>query len=193
MNENNQLIDDGEEPQLANRSYLFGPDGGLVESYDKIHMFDVNLANGECYTESEAYRAGEAAIIADCGGVKVGMTICYDLRFAGLFRLLAKSGAQILTVPAAFTKLTGAAHWHVLLRARAIETGSFVVAAAQTGVHDNGRETYGHSLVVSPWGEVLSDGGSEPHQFCCEINLAEVGKAREAIPALASDQAFKLA
>ena len=185
------LLNDGRNPKLANRSYLFGPDGNLVSFYDKIHMFDAELPQGESYRESASYRAGEKAVVTDCGFANVGLTICYDLRFPRLFRSLASAGAEIICVPAAFTRQTGAAHWHILLRARAIETGSFIIASAQTGRHDNGRETFGHSLIVGPWGNVLVDGGTAPSYYCAEIELAEIEAARSAIPALYSDQTFK--
>lgn len=186
------LLDVEKRPQLANRSLLFGPDGQLVDFYDKIHMFDVDLPNGESYSESSAYKSGERSVVADCDFAKVGMTVCYDLRFAQLFRVLAQQGAELITVPAAFTYQTGKAHWHILLQARAIETGSFIIAAAQTGEHDNGRQTFGHSLVVGPWGDILLDGGVDPGVYCTKIDLTESAKVRAAIPALANDMPFNI-
>lgn len=181
--------------RLANRSFLIGPSGEILARYDKIHMFDVDLGNGERYRESTAYRPGNKAVVAQAGFARIGMTICYDMRFAGLFRTLATAGAQILTVPAAFTVPTGRAHWHVLLRARAIETGCFVLAPAQCGTHDNGgdpkRQTYGHSLVVSPWGEVLADGGESEGVTFVELNLNEVTTARARIPSLHHSRVFE--
>ncbi|RME64799.1 MAG: carbon-nitrogen hydrolase family protein [Alphaproteobacteria bacterium] len=179
-----------EARRLANRSLLFAPDGRLAASYDKIHMFDVDLPGGERFRESRTYRPGERAVVASTPWGGLGLTICYDLRFAHLYRDLAQAGAKIISVPAAFTKQTGAAHWHVLLRARAIETGCFVIAPAQTGRHEAGRETYGHSLVVSPWGDVLADGGSDPGLVMASLDLSEVEKARRRIPALSHDRAF---
>ena len=179
-----------EEDGVANRSYLIDPTGGVVAAYDKIHMFDVNLPKGESYRESATFRAGERAVLAETPWGGLGMTICYDLRFPYLFRGLAQAGARLLTVPAAFTRQTGQAHWHVLLRARAIETGCFVVAPAQTGTHDAGRQTYGHSLIVDPWGEILADGGEGVGVVSAELDLAAVDRARQAIPSLGADRAF---
>ncbi len=178
---------------LANRTYLVAPDGAIRARYDKIHMFDVNLANGESFRESERFKAGDEAVIADLPWGRLGLTICYDLRFAQLYRELAQAGAEILTVPSAFTQQTGEAHWHVLLRARAIETGSFVLAAAQAGRHDSGRQTYGHSLAISPWGEIIAEGGVEPGIVIADIELAAVHSARSRIPALDGDRPFALA
>ncbi len=176
--------------QVANRSFLFDPSGAVIARYDKIHMFDVDLAGGESYRESATNRPGEAAVVAPTPWGGLGMTICYDLRFAYLYRALAQAGAVMLSVPAAFTRQTGRAHWHVLLRARAIETGCFVIAPAQTGTHDQGRETFGHSLIVAPWGEVLADAGEEVGVVTAEIDLARVGEARAAVPALRHDRVF---
>jgi len=148
--------------RAVNRSFLIGPDGVVIASYDKIHMFDIDLPDGESYRESANYQPGENAVISDLPWGRVGLTICYDVRFPALYRALAESGASFLTVPAAFTRKTGEAHWHVLLRARAIENGCFVFAAAQAGLHENKRETYGHSLIVDPWGAVLAEGDVEP-------------------------------
>ena len=175
---------------LANRSYLMDPAGGIAATYDKIHMFDVDLAGGESYRESATYRPGKQAVVADLPWGRLGMTICYDMRFAYLYRALAKAGAQVITVPAAFTVPTGRAHWHVLLRARAIETGCFVVAAAQCGTHDHGRKTYGHSIIISPWGEILAEAGEEPGVIVAELDLAKVEEARRAVPSIHHDRAF---
>ncbi|MEY4305078.1 MAG: hypothetical protein RIT52_1253, partial [Pseudomonadota bacterium] len=166
----------------------------IAARYDKIHMFDVNVSDTEIYRESSAYRPGTAAVVADAGFAKIGMAVCYDLRFPHLFRSLAQAGAQILTVPAAFNHITGAAHWEVLLRARAIETGCFVLAPAQTGFHPEtggkGRRTYGHSLAIAPWGEVLADAGTEPGVTLVDLDLAEVAKARSRVPSLTHDREF---
>ncbi len=181
--------------RFANRSFLVGPDGAVAARYDKIHMFDVDIGPGESIRESDGYRPGRRAVLADTPLARIGMTICYDLRFAHLYRQLAQAGAQILTVPSAFHPLTGAAHWHTLLRARAIETGCFVLAPAQTGTHaavaGRARETYGHSLAVAPWGEVLADGGSEPGVVFVDLDLADVDKARSRVPALMHDRNFE--
>lgn len=176
--------------KVANRSFLFAPDGGLTARYDKIHMFDVALPGGESYRESTSYAAGDRAVLAPTPLGAMGLTICYDLRFPALYRQLAQAGAIHLTVPSAFTRVTGEAHWHVLLRARAIETGSFVFAAAQSGRHETGRETYGHSLIVDPWGEVLADGGTEPGIVLARIDPAKSAEARARIPSLATEAAF---
>jgi predicted amidohydrolase len=176
--------------RLANRSFLIGPDGAIQARYDKIHMFDVDLPGGETYRESRNYRPGAQAVLADLPWGRLGMTVCYDLRFPHLYRALAKAGADFLSVPSAFTRQTGEAHWHVLLRARAIETGCFVFAPAQCGRHAKNRETYGHSLVVSPWGEVLADGGAEPGVTLARIEPEAVAEARSRIPAWAGDQLF---
>jgi predicted amidohydrolase len=180
--------------RFANRSFLIGPDGRIMARYDKIHMFDVNVSETEVYRESEGYRPGSNAVLADTPFAKVGMTVCYDLRFPALYRRLAQAGAEILTVPAAFNHITGAAHWEVLLRARAVETGCFVLAPAQTGFHPEregrGRRTHGHSLAVAPWGEVLADGGAEPGVTLVDIELAQVSEARHRIPSLVHDRKF---
>jgi predicted amidohydrolase len=178
-------------PFLQNRSFLFGPDGALIRQYNKIHMFDVSLPEGETYKESATYKPGVEAVVADCGFARLGLSICYDLRFAALYRALAQAGAEMISVPAAFTQYTGKAHWHVLLRARAIETGCFVLASAQTGTHETGRATFGHSLVISPWGEVLVDGGTSPGVSYAMIDLAEIAAARRAVPSLTHDRDFK--
>ena len=174
----------------ANRSFLFDDRGRVAARYDKIHMFDVDLKGGESYRESKTFRPGERAVVADTPWGKVGLTVCYDLRFAYLYRALAQAGASFLTVPSAFTVPTGQAHWHTLLRARAIETGSFVFAPAQCGEHAEGRKTYGHSLIVAPWGEVLADGGEEPGVITADIDPAKVAEARAMIPALTHDRRF---
>ena len=174
----------------ANRSFLFDDRGRIAARYDKIHMFDVDLKAGESYRESKTFRPGERAVVADTPWGKVGLTVCYDLRFAYLYRALAQAGASFLTVPSAFTVPTGQAHWHTLLRARAIETGSFVFAPAQCGEHAEGRKTYGHSLIVAPWGEVLVDGGEEPGVITADIDPAKVAEARAMIPALTHDRRF---
>jgi deaminated glutathione amidase len=179
-----------DEQSCANRSILFSPAGEIVARYDKIHMFDVDLENGESYRESASFRPGTRAVVADMPFGRMGLSICYDLRFAYLYRVLAQSGASFLTVPAAFTVPTGRAHWHVLLRARAIETGCYVFAPAQCGEHAEGRRTYGHSLVVSPWGEILAEGGEEPGVIFAEIDPAKVEEARRMVPALQHDREF---
>jgi predicted amidohydrolase len=171
-----------------NRSYLIGPDGGIAARYDKIHMFDVQVGDGQSYRESSSFEPGREAVLADLPWGRLGLTICYDIRFPYLYRSLAQAGAQILTAPAAFTEVTGQAHWHVLQRARAIETGAYVLSAAQCGTHAKGRRTYGHSLIVAPWGEVLADGGSEPGVVTHEIDLAAVEAARHRVPALTHDR-----
>ena len=153
--------------KVANRSYLIGPDGEIAARYDKLHMFDVDLAGGESYRESRTFDPGATAVLADLPWGRLGMSICYDLRFPALYRALASGGADMIAVPAAFTRQTGEAHWRVLLRARAIETGAFVLAACQGGLHDNGRSTYGHSMIVSPWGEVLAEAGEDPQDSPC--------------------------
>jgi deaminated glutathione amidase len=178
------------ERQCANRSFLIGPDGAIRASYDKIHMFDVDLPNGEMYRESRNFRRGERAVVADMPWGRLGLSICYDLRFPQLYRTLAHAGASFLTIPAAFTHTTGKAHWHVLQRARAIETGCFVIAPAQGGIHPNGRHTYGHSLIVAPWGEILAEAGEDPCVITAEIDPAKVAEARQRIPALTHDRPF---
>ncbi len=189
------LLTNDADGRFANRSFLIGPDGAIVARYDKIHMFDVNVTETEVYRESAGYRPGSMAVLADTTFGKVGMTVCYDVRFPHLYRRLAQSGAQILTVPAAFNHLTGAAHWETLLRARAIETGCFVLAPAQTGFHPEtigeGRKTHGHSLAIAPWGEILADGGTDPGVTFVDIDLAAVAKARARVPSLTHDRAFE--
>lgn len=178
--------------KLANRSLLFSPEGSLFAHYDKIHLFDVHLPTGEVHRESDLIAPGEDLVLANTSLAKIGMAICYDVRFPQLFRALAKKGAQILTIPSAFTVPTGVAHWEVLLRARAIENGCYVIAAAQTGQHHGGRKTYGHSLIVAPWGEVLADGGDGVGIIYADIDLEKVELARKAIPALQHDRAISL-
>ena len=176
--------------KIANRTYIVTPEGNIAAKYDKIHMFDVDLGGGEKYVESAVFNAGHQAVTVDLPWGRLGLSICYDLRFAHLFRHLAQSGADFLTIPAAFTRRTGEAHWHVLQRARAIETGCFVFAPAQTGTHAGGRQTFGHSLIVNPWGEVLADAGTEPGFIMARIDPAEVAGARSRVPAIAKDTAF---
>lgn len=178
--------------KAANRSFLIAPSGEIAARYDKIHMFDVDLAGGESYRESRNYRPGEQAVLCDLPWGRLGLTVCYDLRFPALYRALAEAGATMLAIPSAFTQQTGEAHWHVLNRARAIENGCFVFAAAQGGKHENGRETYGHSLIVDPWGRILAEGGAEPGVVMAEIDLAEVAKARARIPSLQHGRRFEI-
>lgn len=180
-----------EAERNANRSYLIDPSGTIVASYDKIHMFDVQLASGETYRESSTFRPGDKTVIAQTPWGKLGMTICYDLRFPYLYRDLAHAGAEMLSIPSSFTVPTGRAHWHVLMRARAIETGSFVFAPAQVGTHAGNRKTYGHSLVVAPWGEVLADaGGEQPGFITAEIDMTKVAESRTAVPSLTHDRRY---
>jgi predicted amidohydrolase len=182
----------GPGEKLVNRSLLFTPAGAIAARYDKIHLFDVDLPTGESLRESHTYDGGADAVLVETPLGSIGLTICYDMRFPHLYRALAKAGAKLFTVPSAFTVPTGQAHWHVLLRARAIETGSFVLAAAQGGKHESGRQTYGHSLIVSPWGEVLAEAGTEPGIVIADIDLAQADLARARIPALAHDRAMTL-
>lgn len=176
--------------KIANRSYLVDPAGAIAARYDKIHLFDVDLGSGERYRESATIAPGDQVVVAETPWGPLGMTVCYDLRFPQLYRTLAQRGALFLSIPAAFTRTTGRAHWHVLQRARAIENGAFVFAPAQCGVHAEGRETYGHSLIVDPWGEILADGGEEPGIVLAEINPAAVARARARIPSLRHDRPF---
>jgi predicted amidohydrolase len=178
--------------RAVNRSLLIGPDGEIAARYDKIHMFDVDLANGESYRESRTYRPGELAVLADLPWGRLGLTVCYDLRFPDLYRALAVAGASFLAIPSAFTRQTGEAHWHVLMRARAIENGCYVLAAAQGGTHENGRETFGHSLVVDPWGRVLAEGGTEPGVVLADLDLAEMAVARSRVPSLRHGRRFEV-
>ncbi|MGU3542038.1 carbon-nitrogen hydrolase family protein [Methylobacterium sp. A52T] len=177
--------------KIANRAYLIGADGEILAAYDKLHLFDVDLPSGERWRESATYSGGACAVLAETPWATLGLTICYDIRFPGLYRALAEAGADVLTAPACFTRQTGEAHWHVLQRARAIETGAFVISAAQGGRHEDGRETYGHSLIVDPWGRVLADaGGDEPGIILAEIDLAQVAEARARIPSLQHGRPF---
>ncbi len=176
--------------KFANRGFVIDPAGAIRARYDKLHLFDVDLPTGESWRESAAYVGGETAVVVDTPAGRLGASICYDLRFADLYRALSNAGATMLSVPAAFTRPTGAAHWHVLLRARAIEAGAFVVAAAQTGVHQDGRETYGHSLVVDPWGEVILDMGEAAGLGFAENDLERVEQVRARIPAIAHRRAI---
>ena len=178
--------------KAVNRGFLIDRKGDIAARYDKIHMFDVDLAGGESYRESNNYRAGELAVVADLPWGRLGMTVCYDLRFPALYRALAEAGASFLAIPSAFTKQTGEAHWHVLLRARAIENGCYVFAAAQGGKHENGRETYGHSLAIDPWGRVLAEGGIEPQVLIVDIDPAEIAAARAKVPSLRHGRRFEL-
>ena len=178
--------------KAANRSFLIDRKGDVAARYDKIHMFDVDLAGGESYRESNTYRAGELAMLADLPWGRLGLTVCYDLRFPALYRALAEAGASFLAIPSAFTRQTGEAHWHVLQRARAIENGCFVFAAAQGGKHENGRETYGHSLIVDPWGRILAEGSTEPGVVMAQIDPSEVVAARSRIPSLHHGRRFEL-
>jgi predicted amidohydrolase len=178
--------------RAANRGFLIDPHGEIVARYDKIHMFDVDLANGESYRESRSYRAGELAVLHDLPWGRLGLTVCYDLRFPALYRALAEAGASFLAIPSAFTQQTGEAHWHVLMRARAIENGCYVFAAAQAGKHENGRETFGHSLVVDPWGRVVAEGGVEPGVVMAEIDPAEIAAARSRVPSLQHGRRFEV-
>jgi predicted amidohydrolase len=177
----------------ANRSFIIDREGEIVARYDKIHMFDVDLANGESYRESRNFRPGEFAVHTDLPWGRLGLTICYDLRFPALYRALAEAGSTFLAIPAAFTQQTGEAHWHVLNRARAIENGCFVLAAAQGGRHENGRATFGHSLVVDPWGRIIAEGGTEPGVVFADIDPAAVAAARGKLPSLQHGRRFEVA
>ncbi len=179
------------DTKAANRSLLIAPDGEIAARYDKIHMFDVDLPGGESYRESKNFQPGNKAVLADLPWGRLGLTTCYDLRFSALTRVLAKAGADFISVPSAFTKLTGEAHWHILLRARAIETGCFIFAAAQGGDHEVGRATYGHSLIVSPWGEIICEAGTEPDVIFADIEPAQVRDARARIPSLLHDRPYE--
>ena len=183
-----------DDDRFTNRSFMIDPSGQIVAQYDKIHMFDVTLSETEQYRESDGYRAGDHAVIADTAFGKIGMTICYDIRFPHLYRGLAKSGASILLIPAAFARPTGQAHWEVLLRARAIETGCFVIAAAQTGEHQTNqgrqRTTYGHSMIISPWGEIMADAGEDQGIIYADLDLSLVESTRARVPSILSNQSF---
>lgn len=177
--------------RIANRAFLIDGEGAITASYDKLHLYDVDLPNGERWRESATYTGGACAVVADSPWAPIGLAICYDIRFPALYRALAEAGASILTAPACFTQQTGEAHWHVLHRARAIETGSFMISAAQGGHHEDGRDTYGHSLIVDPWGKILADaGGAEPGVILAEIDLSRVTDARARIPALQHARPF---
>ena len=178
--------------KAANRSFLIGQDGEIAARYDKIHLFDVSLANGETHRESSSYSPGETALVAELPWGRLGLSVCYDLRFPALYRALAEAGAHFLAIPSAFTRQTGEAHWHVLVRARAIETGCFVLAAAQGGKHENRRETFGHSLIVDPWGRIVAEGGVEPGLVMAEIDPALVAEARGQVPALEHGRRFEV-
>lgn len=184
------IIKIGKE-KLANRAFLFSPEGEIAARYDKLHLFDVDLPNGETYRESRLYQAGSKAVVAETPFGTLGFSICYDLRFPYLFRDLADRGAGILLIPAAFTQKTGEAHWHTLMKARAVETGCFVVAAAQTGIHATGRSTYGHSLVIDPWGEVLADAGTETGVTLVDIDLAKIEQTRVIMPSLKHTRTYE--
>ena len=190
------LKTDDPDGRFANRCFLINPQGDIEAWYDKIHMFDVQISESESYRESEGFRPGDRAVVADAGFAKIGLSICYDMRFPKLYRDLAHAGAQIITVPAAFSPITGAAHWESLLRARAIETGCFVIAPAQTGKHKatagKSRSTHGHSMVISPWGEVILDAGTDHSMVCAEIDLDDVARARQRVPSLTHDRPYTL-
>jgi predicted amidohydrolase len=180
-----------EDGKAANRTLLVSPDGEITATYDKLHMFDVDLPTGESARESEVYEPGDRAVAAQAGEARLGLTICYDMRFPAVYRALALAGAEILCVPAAFTRPTGKAHWEILLRARAIETGSFVLAPAQGGMHQDGRGTWGHSLAIGPWGEILGQlDNDEPGVLVVDLPLGAIAAARGAIPALANARPF---
>lgn len=189
------LKTDDPDGRFANRSFLIGPDGAIIATYDKIHMFDVTISNTETYRESEGYRPGTQAVVAHTPFAPIGMNVCYDVRFAQLSNALARAGAQILTYPAAFSPVTGAAHWHSLLRARAIEAGAWVLAPAQTGTHsgpsNTGRRTYGHSLAIDPWGEVILDAGTAPGVYMFDLDLEKVTDARRRVPSLENARTFE--
>ena len=185
-----KIADKDTENNVANRLYLFNPLGKVVATYDKIHMFDVDLGNGISYKESATYAAGNKAVITPLPWGNLGLSICYDIRFAYLYRALAQAGANILCVPSAFTKITGQAHWHVLQRARAIETGCFVISPGLCGNHGQGKETFGHSVIIDPWGEIIADAGSDVGVITAEINMDKVTEARQKVPALIHDVTF---
>ncbi|MEM8824506.1 MAG: carbon-nitrogen hydrolase family protein, partial [Pseudomonadota bacterium] len=186
------LRTDDPDGRFANRSFLIAPEGQIAARYDKIHMFDVQVSDTETYRESAGYRPGTRAVLTGTPWAKLGLTICYDLRFPHLYRHLAQAGAQIITIPSAFSPVTGAAHWEPLLRARAIETGCFILAPAQTGTHPaqsgRSRKTHGHSMVIAPWGEILMDAGTEPGLYITDIDPGDVAKARSRVPSLMADQ-----
>ena len=180
------------DQRIVNRSFLLDIQGEIVARYDKLHLFDIELSKGEFYRESDVISAGDKAVLATTPWGKLGMSVCYDLRFAALYRELAKNGAQFITIPAAFTQTTGKAHWHTMVRARAIETACYIIAPNQCGHHVDKRRSWGHSLIVNPWGEILADGGAEPGIIYADIDLSEVDKARSKIPALKHDRPFTL-
>jgi predicted amidohydrolase len=180
------------EDKLVNRAYMIAPDGSIAAKYDKIHMFDVDLPNGERYRESDLFTPGDRAVLVDSPWGGIGVTICYDVRFPQLYRALAKAGANMIWTSAAFTRTSGKAHWHVMQRARAIETGCWILAPAQCGDHEDGRSTYGHALIVSPWGEVVADAGEEPGYVVADLDLGRVAQARQAIPSLSHDRDFAI-
>ena len=182
-----------EDGRFANRSVLFAPDGSALTTYDKIHLFDATLPGVQEYRESQTYRGGDKAVVAEAAGFKLGLSICYDVRFAALYRALGDAGAEVIAVPAAFTVPTGKAHWEVLLRARAIETGCYVIAAAQGGTHQNGRSTWGHSMIIDPWGEIIAQiDGDAPGIIVADLDLGKVAEARGKVPALANARPFSL-
>ncbi len=178
--------------RVANRAFLIDPEGEIAAAYDKVHLFDVDLPSGESWRESATYAGGACAVVAETALGSFGLSICYDIRFAALYRAMAEAGAGVLTAPACFTRQTGEAHWHVLQRARAIETGSFMISAAQGGLHEDGRESYGHSMIVDPWGRILAEGGTEPGVIFAEIDLALVDDARARVPALRNARPFTI-
>jgi predicted amidohydrolase len=180
------------DQRIVNRSFLLDIQGEIVARYDKLHLFDIELSKGEFYRESDVISAGDKAVLATTPWGKLGMSVCYDLRFAALYRELAQNGAQFITIPAAFTQTTGKAHWHTMVRARAIETACYIIAPNQCGHHADKRRSWGHSLIVNPWGEILADGGAEPGIIYADIDLSEVDKARSRIPALKHDRPFTL-
>ncbi|MZR29023.1 carbon-nitrogen hydrolase family protein [Sneathiella litorea] len=184
------VIKKPDDDRLANRSFLIRPDGQIGAQYDKIHMFDVELDNGEAHKESRAYAPGDAAHLVETSWGTVGMSVCYDVRFAHLYQKLALAGAGVFTVPAAFTATTGQAHWHILLRARAIENGAFVIAPAQCGQHTEKRRTYGHSLIIDPWGKILAEAGEEPGFITAKIDMADIARRRQQIPNLKNIRDF---
>ncbi|MGA9659231.1 MAG: carbon-nitrogen hydrolase family protein [Asticcacaulis sp.] len=187
------IVTSGADEKVVNRSLMVGHDGEITARYDKIHLFDADTPDGKTYRESASVTPGDRAVVADTSGVKLGLSICYDLRFASLYRALAKAGAEMMAVPAAFTVPTGRAHWEVLLRARAIETGCFVLAAAQGGPHADGRTTYGHSMVVSPWGEVVASlNHDHPAILTAKLDMSDISRVRAALPSLRHDRAFSL-
>lgn len=184
------VVRDGE--RWRNRGFLIGPEGAVVARYDKVHMFDVDLPSGETFRESSSYTAGDCAVLAEVGPLRIGMTICFDIRFPRLYEELAMAGANLLTAPSAFAASTGRDHWHVLTRARAIENGAFLVAACQEGLHEDGRTTYGHSLIVAPWGRILAEASETPSVIVADIDLAEAEDMRRRIPVLTARRRFEV-